>query len=137
MELLLVTAAALVSRDGLFLVQRRAPGRAMAGLWEFPGGKIEPGETPEAALARELEEELGVVVAAGALSPVGFASEALGDRHLLLLLYAATEWTGEPAALDADALQWVTCEEMRALAMPPADAPLIPMLEAWRPVSAA
>ncbi|MFD1612240.1 (deoxy)nucleoside triphosphate pyrophosphohydrolase [Sphingomonas tabacisoli] len=128
--LLLVVAAALIDSEGRVLVQQRAPDRSMPGLWEFPGGKVEPGETPEHALARELVEELGVTVAPSAFSPLAFASEALGERHLLLLLYAAREWRGEPMALDASAIRWVNVEEMRTLAMPPADVPLVEALAA-------
>ena len=127
---LLVVAAALVDADGRILLQRRAAGRSMAGLWEFPGGKVETGETPEAALARELEEELGVATDAAALAPACFASAPNGDRHMILLLYVCREWRGEPRAIDADALMWVTPSEMTALAMPPADRPLIDLLEA-------
>ena len=125
--LLTVVAVALVAEDGRILVQQRAPHRSMAGLWEFPGGKVEAGETPEQALLREIAEELGIELD-GALVPAAFASERLGDRHLLLLLYTATEWRGEPQALDASAIRWVTIEEMRGLAMPPADVPLVEAL---------
>jgi 8-oxo-dGTP diphosphatase len=130
MVLFPVVAAALIDRAGRVLVQQRPPGKTMAGLWEFPGGKLEPGETPEAALIRELEEELGITVSAAALSPAAFASEPLGDRHLLLLLYICRDWTGEAQALDAVALDWVDIAGLRALAMPPADQPLIDLLEA-------
>ncbi|HEV2078362.1 MAG TPA: (deoxy)nucleoside triphosphate pyrophosphohydrolase [Allosphingosinicella sp.] len=126
---LTVVAAALVDRQGRVLLQQRAEGRQMAGLWEFPGGKVEAGERPEAALVRELREELGIDVGAGALAPAAFASAELGERHLLLLLYICRNWTGEPEALDAAVLQWVRPDEMRALPMPPADRPLIPVLE--------
>ena len=129
-RILTVVAAALVDADGRVLVQQRPPGKPMAGLWEFPGGKVEPGELPEAALARELHEELGIAVDAAALAPATFASEALGDRHLLLLLYTLRKWGGEPQARHATALQWVHPPELRSLAMPPADIPLIGMLEA-------
>lgn len=129
-RLLHVVAAALIDGDGRVLVQRRPEGKAMAGLWEFPGGKIEPGETPEAALIRELEEELGIVVPAECLAPAVFASAPLGDRHMLLLLYVARKWRGTPKALDASALKWLRPVELHALEMPPADRPLIGLLEA-------
>ncbi len=125
-----VVAAALIDASGKVLLQQRAPGRDMAGLWEFPGGKIEPEERPEEALARELEEELGIAVAESALAPACFASAPIGGRHMLLLLYICREWRGEPRPLDASALRWATLDEMRALPMPPADEPLLPMLEA-------
>lgn len=129
-SILTVVAAALVDPVGRVLVQQRAPGRAMAGLWEFPGGKLERGETPEAALARELHEELGVDIAEAALHPATFASAALGDRHLLLLLYLVRAWSGHPRALDATALRWEHPADLRALPMPPADVPLVDALEA-------
>jgi 8-oxo-dGTP diphosphatase len=124
-----VVAAALVDGEGRVLLQRRAPGRAMAGLWEFPGGKVEAGETPEAALARELDEELGLEVRQEALVPCAFASAENGGRHMLLLLFACRAWRGTPVALDADALLWARPAEMRALAMPPADLPLVDLIE--------
>jgi 8-oxo-dGTP diphosphatase len=127
--LLLVVAIALVDGEDRVLVQQRPPGKPMAGLWEFPGGKVEPGEVPEAALVRELAEELGIDVAMEALTPIAFASEALGERHLLLLLYVAREWGGTAEPRHASALQWVRPAEMRALAMPPADVPLVDALE--------
>jgi 8-oxo-dGTP diphosphatase len=126
---LTVVAAALVDGEGRILLQQRAPGRAMAGLWEFPGGKVEAGELPEAALLRELEEELGIVVEIGALAPAAFASADNQGRHMLLLLYLCREWRGEPRPLDATALKWLRPDEMGALPMPPADAPLIPLLD--------
>jgi len=128
--MLLVSAAALIDADGRVLVQQRSAHRAMAGLWEFPGGKVEPGETPEVALVRELREELGIDTQTACLAPAGFASEALGERHLLLLLYVCRKWRGVPAALDAQGLKWVRPLELHGLAMPPADAPLIGLLEA-------
>lgn len=127
---MLVVAAALVDTFGRVLVQQRPPGKALAGLWEFPGGKIESGETPEAALVRELEEELGLAVSPAALTPVTFASEALAGRHLLLLLYLCRSWQGTPQALDASALAWHAPAALRALEMPPADLPFIAALEA-------
>jgi 8-oxo-dGTP diphosphatase len=124
-----VVAAALVDSERRVLLQQRAPDRAMAGLWEFPGGKVEPGELPEAALAREIEEELGLAIAADSLVPACFASAPLGENHLILLLYICREWRGEPQPLDASALKWCRPEEMRAEEMPPADRPLIGLLD--------
>jgi 8-oxo-dGTP diphosphatase len=124
-----VVAAALADGDGRVLLQRRAPGRAMAGLWEFPGGKVEPGERPEAALARELEEELGIEVETRALVPAAFASADNAGRHMLLLLYLCRKWQGTPRPLDASELAWVLPADMAGLPMPPADEPLIPLLE--------
>lgn len=125
-----VVAAALVDRQRRVLLQRRAPGRVMAGLWEFPGGKVEAGELPEAALARELEEELGIETALAALSPACFASAPLEGRHMILLLYLCREWQGEPRPLDASALKWLRPDEMDPAEMPPADRPLIALLSA-------
>lgn len=125
-----VVAAALIDESGRILLQQRAPGRAMAGLWEFPGGKVEDGELPEAALARELEEELGIRVDSAHLTAACFASAPVGGRHMILLLYLCRQWRGEPRPLDASALQWARPDEMRSLEMPPADIPLIDLLEA-------
>jgi 8-oxo-dGTP diphosphatase len=127
-SLLLVVAAALVRKDQHILVQQRSPHRSMPGLWEFPGGKVEPGETPEHALVREIREELGITLDHDALEPLTFASEALGERHLLLVLYRATRWRGEPRPLDASAIRWAPVEELRTLPMPPADVPLLSVL---------
>ena len=127
---LVVVAAALIDRDGRLLVQQRPEGLSMAGLWEFPGGKIEVGETPEQALIRELAEELGIDVEQACLAPACFASDMLGDRHLLLLLYVCRKWRGTPVAQHASALRWVRPVELHGLAMPPADKPLIGLLEA-------
>jgi 8-oxo-dGTP diphosphatase len=128
-RLMPVVAAALIDGDGRVLLQRRPPGKQMADLWEFPGGKIEAGETPEAALIRELAEELAIGVDPAALVPLTFASAGLGERHLLLLLYVVRRWQGEPRALEATALAWVAPAAMRSLAMPPADVPLVATLE--------
>lgn len=125
-----VVAAALVDGDGRLLVQRRPEGRPMAGLWEFPGGKIEAGETPEEALVRELAEELAIDVEAACLAPACFASDTLGDKHLLLLLYVCRKWRGTPQAVHASALRWVRPVDLYGLDMPPADLPLIGLLEA-------
>jgi 8-oxo-dGTP diphosphatase len=127
---LLVVAAALADGDGRILLQQRPEGKAMAGLWEFPGGKVEDGERPEAALARELREELGIALDPARLVPACFASAPLGERHLILLLYICRAWDGEPRPLHATALQWARTADMRSLPMPPADEPLIGLLEA-------
>ena len=127
---LLVVAAALIDAEGRVLLQQRAPGRQMEGLWEFPGGKVDSGERPEAALARELAEELGISVAEAALAPAAFASAPLGERHLILLLYICRNWNGEAQPLDATALKWLRPADMDASEMPPADRPLIGLLEA-------
>lgn len=127
---MLVVAAALVDGDGRVLLQQRAPGRSMAGLWEFPGGKVEAGERPEAALIRELDEELGIQTDQACLAPATFASASVGDRHMLLLLYICRKWRGIPQPLDASALQWLRPNQMFAVSMPPADTPLIGLLDA-------
>ena len=128
-RLLLVAACALLDADNRILMAERPAGKSLAGLWEFPGGKIEPGEAPEAALVRELDEELAITVDPAALVPLTFASAGLGERHLLLLLYFVRRWQGVPQALEATALAWVEPAAMRSLAMPPADVPLVAMLE--------
>lgn len=125
-----VVAAALINAEGRVLLQQRSPGRSMAGLWEFPGGKVEAGELPEAALTRELKEELGIDTDAAHLVPATFASADVAGRHMILLLYACREWHGEPRPLDAAGLQWVYPREMSGLPMPPADKPLIGLLAA-------
>lgn len=130
LEPLIVVAVALVDVDGRILVQQRPEGKPMAGLWEFPGGKLVAGETPEAALVRELEEELAIDVETACLAPACFASEALGDRHLLLLLYVCRKWSGTPRPLAATALRWVRVNDLHNLDMPPADKPLIGLLDA-------
>lgn len=133
---LIVVALALVSGEGKVLVQQRPPNKAHGGLWEFPGGKVDSGETPEEALVREIDEELGVTIAVGDLAPHAFASgmAGTGARPLLLLLYIATQWQGEPAALEAGSrVAWVAAETLPTLPMPPLDVPLaqalIPLLE--------
>jgi 8-oxo-dGTP diphosphatase len=126
---LLVSAGALIGDDGTVLVQQRPPGKQMGGLWEFPGGKVEPGETPEAALVRELDEELGIVVDIATLRPVAFSTHPANGRNLILLLYMIRAWQGVPRAIEATALRWSMPAALRALPMPPADLPLIDALE--------
>lgn len=126
MRLLHVVAAALVDGDGRVLLAQRPQGKALAGLWEFPGGKLEPDETPEAALARELAEELGIT--APQLIPFSFVSFAYPDFHLVMLLYWCRAWTGAPQGRDGQALRWERPEAMAALPMPPADVPLVAAL---------
>ncbi len=127
----LIVAAALVKPDGRILLQKRPQGKAMAGLWEFPGGKLEKGECPEAALARELQEELGILVHPEDMTAIAFASEAQADAHMLLLLYLVHDWQGDPQALEAEALLWVETQDMAELPMPPADIPLVDALKKW------
>jgi 8-oxo-dGTP diphosphatase len=127
--MMVVVAAALIDAAGRCLLQKRAAGKSMAGLWEFPGGKVEIGETPEAALVRELSEELGILVDVADLDASCFASEPMEGRHLLLLLYICRVWVGDPLPLDAAELRWVSVEHITSLDMPPADKPLALMLE--------
>ena len=127
-RIVLVAAAALVDADGRVLIAKRPEGKAMAGLWEFPGGKVHDGETPEAALIRELHEELGIDTRASCLAPVAFASHAYADFHLLMPLYACRTWHGRPQALEHQELAWVRPARLRDYPMPPADEPLIAML---------
>ena len=129
MKLLLVVAVALVDPDGRVLVSRRPEGKSLAGLWEFPGGKVEAGEAPETALIRELAEELGIAVAADCLAPLTFASHAYPDMHLLMPLFVCRRWQGFAQPCEGQALRWMRARELRNLEMPPADAPLIPALE--------
>lgn len=124
LPLMIVAAAALTRADGRVLVQQRPPGKPSAGLWEFPGGKVEPGESPEAALARELVEEIGVDIDPLALTPLSFASMRAGGGHLLLLLHVVRRWSGKPRALEAAALRWEAPAALAGLPMPPADYPL-------------
>lgn len=125
---LLVVACALVDVDGRVLIAQRPEGKHMGGMWEFPGGKIEDGESPEAALIRELEEELGVSTHASCLAPLTFASWPYEHMHLLMPLYVCRKWEGVPRPIDAAALAWARPNELRNYPMPPADAPLIPAL---------
>ncbi|MCX4196711.1 (deoxy)nucleoside triphosphate pyrophosphohydrolase [Methylobacterium organophilum] len=128
LRLLLVVAVALVDVDGRVLVSERPAGKQLAGLWEFPGGKVEPGERPEQTLIRELAEELGIRVEEPCLAPLTFASHAYPDFHLLMPLYVCRRWSGTPRPMEGQALRWVRPKALRDLAMPPADAPLIPFL---------
>ena len=124
----LVAAMALVDADGRVLLARRPEGKTMAGLWEFPGGKLLPGETPEAALIRELKEELGLDITESCLAPFTFASHRYEDFHLLMPLFVCRVWDGTPVALEGQELKWLRPGEMKNLEMPPADAPLVAML---------
>ena len=124
----LVAAAALVDIDNRVLIAQRPAGKDMAGLWEFPGGKVEPGETPEAALIREVREELGVDTSASCLAPFAFASHSYADFHLLMPLYLCRKWLGRPAPREHDAIRWVRPLRLRDYPMPPADAPLVALL---------
>ena len=128
LRILLVVAVALVDTDGRVLLAQRPPGKQFAGLWEFPGGKVDPGERPEETLIRELAEELGITVREACLAPLTFASHAYPDFHLLMPLYVCRRWTGTPRPMEGQALRWVRPKALRDLAMPPADAPLIPFL---------
>jgi 8-oxo-dGTP diphosphatase len=128
MEVVLVAACALVDPDGRVLLARRPPGKPMAGLWEFPGGKVEKGEKPEAALIRELREELGIEVSESCLAPFTFASHTYDAFHLLMPLYICRKWRGEVEAKEGQELAWVRPSRMGAYAMPPADEPLRAML---------
>ena len=125
----LVVAVALIDRDGRVLLARRPPDKHMAGLWEFPGGKMRDGESPEAALVRELAEELGLDTAESCLSPLTFASHRYEDFHLLMPLYICRVWKGTPRAREGQVLKWVSPARLRDYPMPPADAPLIPVLQ--------
>jgi 8-oxo-dGTP diphosphatase len=128
LPVVLVVAGALVDADGRVLIARRPEGKAMAGLWEFPGGKVADGETPEAALVRELEEELGIDTRESCLAPIAFASHRYDDFHLLMPLYVCRVWKGTPTAREGQALAWVRPPRLSDYAMPPADAPLVAML---------
>ena len=128
MRLLLVAAVAMVDVDGRVLIAQRPAGKQLAGLWEFPGGKVEAGETPEAALIRELDEELGIQVVEACLAPFVFASHAYDSFHLLMPLYLCRRWTGFPVAREHAAVKWVRPAMMKDFPMPPADEPLVAYL---------
>jgi 8-oxo-dGTP diphosphatase len=127
-KIVLVAACALIDSDNRILLARRPAGKPMAGLWEFPGGKVEEGETPEATLIRELREELGIAVRADCLAPLTFASHDYETFHLLMPLYVCRRWEGTVAALEKQELAWVKPQKLRDYPMPPADLPLIPAL---------
>jgi len=128
LRIILVSAVALVDPDGRVLLARRPEGKAMAGLWEFPGGKVEPEETPEAALIRELREELGIDTEESCLAPLTFASHAYDDFHLLMPLFVCRKWQGTPTPQEGQTLAWARPNRLRDYPMPAADIPLIPML---------
>ncbi len=130
-EIILVVACALIDADNRVLLAKRPEGRKLAGLWEFPGGKVEPGETPETALIRELQEELAITVPLPCLAPLTFASHAYDDFHLLMPLYICRKWEGELACREHAALKWVRAARLRDYPMPAADLPLIPILQDW------
>ncbi|MEZ5720856.1 MAG: (deoxy)nucleoside triphosphate pyrophosphohydrolase [Paracoccaceae bacterium] len=131
MKIVLVSAVALIDIDGRVLLAQRPEGKSMAGLWEFPGGKVESGETPEAALIRELREELGIDTSASCLAPLAFASHSYDDFHLLMPLFACRRWTGSVIPLEGQTLAWVRAGDLKSYPMPPADIPLIPILRDW------
>lgn len=131
MRTVLVVAVALIDADGRVLLSRRPEGKALAGLWEFPGGKVEPGETPESALIRELHEEIGIETWNSCLAPLTFASHSYDSFHLLMPLFACRRWSGVPRPRENQTLAWVRPAEMIHYPMPPADLPLIPMIRDW------
>ena len=131
MKITLVAAVALIDPDGRVLLAQRPPGKSMAGLWEFPGGKVEPGETPEACLIRELHEELGIGTWESCLAPLTFASHTYPDFHLLMPLFACRKWEGIAQGREGQELAWVAPARLRDYPMPPADIPLIPILRDW------
>lgn len=131
MKMVLVSAVALIDIDGRVLLAQRPEGKSMAGLWEFPGGKVEVGETPEAALIRELQEELGIDTWASCLAPLTFASHSYDDFHLMMPLFACRKWEGTPHAREGQTLKWVKPTDMRDYPMPAADIPLISVLRDW------
>jgi 8-oxo-dGTP diphosphatase len=127
-KLVLVVACALIDADGRVLLAQRPEGKTLAGLWEFPGGKVEPGETPETSLIRELEEELGIITKAACLAPLSFASHAYETFHLLMPLYICRRFEGNPIPREGQQLKWVRAKDLRKYAMPPADEPLVAAL---------
>jgi 8-oxo-dGTP diphosphatase len=130
-KMVLVAACALLDEDGRVLLTRRPQGKPMAGLWEFPGGKVDAGETPEVALIRELREELGITVQARCLAPLTFASHGYDSFHLLMPLYICRRWEGDVEPLEGQEIAWVRSDKLQSYEMPPADVPLIPILQDW------
>ena len=130
-KIILVSAVALIDTDGRILLAQRPEGKSMAGLWEFPGGKVEPGESPEVALIRELQEELGIDTWESCLAPLTFASHAYDSFHLPMPLFACRKWQGVPQSREGQALKWVQARDLASYPMPPADIPLIPILRDW------
>ena len=128
-RLLLVAACALIDTDGRILLAQRPEGKSLAGLWEFPGGKVEQGETPEDCLVRELEEELGITTKVACLAPLTFASHTYDDFHLLMPLFVCRRYQGIPSGREGQAIKWVRAKDLRDYPMPPADEPLIPILQ--------
>lgn len=131
MKIILVSAVALIDVDGRILLAQRPEGKSMAGLWEFPGGKVEANETPEVALIRELQEELGINTWESCLAPLTFASHTYDDFHLLMPVFACRKWEGTPQGREGQTLKWVAGKDLRDYPMPPADIPLIPILRDW------
>jgi len=131
LKVVLVSAVALIDRDGRVLIAKRPEGKAMAGLWEFPGGKVEPGETPESALIRELHEELGIETWSSCLAPLTFASHTYDDFHLLMPLFACRKWDGVARPREHAALKWVGVRDLAGYPMPAADVPLVAVLRDW------
>ena len=131
MKTVFVAAVTLIDPEGRILLAQRPEGKSMAGLWEFPGGKVEPGETPEEALIRELQEELGINTWRSCLAPLTFASHSYESFHLLMPLFACRKWEGIPQAQEGQTLKWVRAQNLKDFEMPPADIPLIPMIREW------
>ena len=128
MKTILVVAVVLIDRDGRVLLSQRPPGKSMAGLWEFPGGKVENGEVPEEALIRELNEELGIDTWSSCLAPLSFASHSYEDFHLLMPVFVCRKWVGSPTPMEGQALKWVNRDKLKDYPMPPADIPMIAVI---------